>query len=96
MAAIIIKPIITEKYAKLNEKGRYAFVVEKGANKIEIKNAIEKEYGVNVESVNTYVTAGKTKSKMTKTKVLTGRVSSVKRAVITVAKGEVIDIYSSI
>ena len=94
--AIIIKPVITEKYAKLNEKGRYTFVVDKDANKIEIRNAIEKEYGVNVESVNTYVTAGKTKTKMTKTKALTGRVASVKRAVVTVSKGEVIDIYSSI
>lgn len=94
--AIIIKPVITEKYSKLNEKGRYAFVVDRNANKIEIKNAIEKEYGVNVESVNTYITAGKTKSKMTKTKVLTGRVSPVKKAVVTLNKGEIIDIYASI
>jgi large subunit ribosomal protein L23 len=96
MSAIIIKPIITEKYAKFTEKGRYAFVVDRNANKIEIRNAIEKEYGVTVESVNTYVTAGKSKSKMTKTKVLAGRVSPVKRAVVTVSKGEIIDIYSSI
>jgi len=94
--AIIIKPVITEKFAKLNEKGRYTFVVEKSANKIEIRNAIEKEYSVNVESVNTYVTAGKLKTKMTKTKALTGRTSRVKRAVVTLSKGEIIDIYSSI
>jgi large subunit ribosomal protein L23 len=94
--SVIIKPVITEKFAKLNEKGRYTFVVDKSANKIEIRNAVEKEYGVNVESVNTYVTAGKTKTKMTKTKALTGRVSSVKRAVVTLTKGEVIDIYSNI
>ena len=94
--AIIIKPVITEKYSKMNEKGRYAFVVDKDANKIEIRNAIEKEYGVNVQSVNTYITAGKSKSKMTKTKVLAGRISPVKKAVVTLNKGEVIDIYSSI
>jgi large subunit ribosomal protein L23 len=96
MSAIIIKPVITEKYSKFNEKGRYAFVVDKNANKIEIRKAIEKEYGVNVESINTYITAGKTKSKMTKNKVQTGRVSPVKRAVVTLSQGEVIDIYSSI
>lgn len=96
MSAIIIKPIITEKYAKFTEKGTYTFVVDRKANKIEIRNAIEKEYGVNVERVNTYITAGKTKTKMTKTKVLSGRVAPVKKAVVTVAKGEVIDIYSSI
>jgi len=94
--AIIIKPVITEKFAKLNEKGRYTFVVERSANKIEIRNAIEKEYSVNVESVNTYVSAGKSKIKMTKTKALTGRTSPVKRAVVTLSKGEIIDIYSSI
>ena len=94
--AIILKAVITEKYSKMNEKGRYAFEVSRDANKIEIKNAIEKEYGVNVESVNTYVTAGKSKTKMTKTKVLSGRISPKKRAIVTVAKGEVIDIYSGI
>jgi large subunit ribosomal protein L23 len=94
--SIIIKAVITEKYSKMNEKGRYAFEVSRDANKIEIRNAIEKEYGVNVESVNTFITPGKTKSKMTKTKVLTGRTSPRKKAVITLAKGEVIDIYSGI
>lgn len=94
--AIIIKPVITEKFAKQNDKGKYTFVVERGANKIEIRNAIEKEYSVNVESVSTYVSAGKTKTKMTKTKALTGRTSPVKRAVVTLSKGEIIDIYSSI
>lgn len=94
--AIIIKPVITEKFAKMNEKGRYSFEVSRDANKIEIKKAIEKEYGVNVESVNTYITPGKTKTRMTKTKVMTGRIAPKKRAVITLAQGEVIDIYSSI
>lgn len=94
--AIIIKPVITEKYSKLNEKGRYAFEVSRDANKIEIRNAIEKEYNVSVESVNTYITPGKTRSRMTKTKVMTGRIASKKKAIITLAKGEVIDIYSGI
>ncbi len=94
--SILIKPVITEKYSKMSEKGRYAFEVSRDANKIEIRKAIEKEYGVNVESVNTYITPGKTKTRMTKSKVMTGRVSPKKKAIITLAKGEVIDIYSSI
>ncbi|HAR20607.1 MAG TPA: 50S ribosomal protein L23 [Cytophagales bacterium] len=94
--SVIIKPVITEKFAKFNENSRYTFIVDKSANKIQIRNAIEKQYGVNIESVNTYITAGKSKTKMTKTRALTGRVSPVKRAIVTLVKGEVIDIYSNI
>ena len=52
--SIIIKPIITEKITKLSEVyNRFGFVVQKTANKIQIKNAVEAAYGVSVESVNT-------------------------------------------
>ena len=59
--SILIKPIVTEKMTslageKFADKGfRYAFVVNKEANKIEIKQAVEKQYGVTVNSVNTMV-----------------------------------------
>ena len=53
--SIIVKPVITEKMTALGEKlNRYGFVVEKTANKVEIKSAVEKLYGVTVESVNTH------------------------------------------
>ncbi|MCK5280297.1 MAG: 50S ribosomal protein L23, partial [Cyclobacteriaceae bacterium] len=50
---VLKKPLVTEKVSELNEKGKYGFVVEKTANKVEIKKAIEKMYGVTVEKVAT-------------------------------------------
>ena len=96
MKNILIRPLITEKVATLNEKGRYGFVVATKANKVEIKKAIEKLYGVNVEEINTMIARGKTKSKQSKSGVLTGRTNSYKKAIVKVAEGEVIDIYSGI
>jgi large subunit ribosomal protein L23 len=96
MKNILIKPLITEKVATLNEKGRYGFVVATKANKVEIKKAIEKLYGVKVEEINTMIARGKTKSKQSKSGVLSGRTNSYKKAIVKVAEGEVIDIYSGI
>ena len=96
MKNILIKPLITEKVAVLNEKGRYGFVVATKANKVEIKKAIEKLYGVNVEEINTMICRGKTKSRQSKSGVLSGRTNTYKKAIVKVAEGEVIDIYSGI
>lgn len=90
------QPLITEKLSSVNDLGKYAFVVDKKANKVEIKNAVEKMYGVNVTSVNTIRTATKPKSRYSKSGIISGRSSSVKKAIVTVAKGEIIDFYSSI
>lgn len=94
--SVLIKPLVTEKVSALNEKGKYGFVVTKTANKVQIKKAVEKAYGVTVESVNTMRYIGKTKSRYTKTGVVSGRTSSYKKAVVSVAEGEVIDFYSGI
>lgn len=94
--SVLIKPLVTEKVSALNEKGKYGFVVSNVANKVEIKKAVEKMYGVTVEDVNTMRYAGKSKSRYTKTRVVTGKAPSYKKAIITVAKGEVIDFYSGI
>ena len=51
--SVLIKPLVTEKVSAMNEEGKYGFVVSKDANKIQIKTAVEKAYGVTVESVNT-------------------------------------------
>jgi large subunit ribosomal protein L23 len=88
------KPIINEKFAKLNETGVYGFIVEKTANKIEIRKAVEAMYNVNVSSVRTMIVQGKFKSRMTKSRQVTGRKSNYKKAIITLAKGEVIDFYN--
>ena len=93
---ILIKPLVTERISDLNEKGQYGFIVDNQANKVEIKKAVEKMYGVNVESVNTLRYPGKKKTRYTKKQIISGRTPSFKKAIITVAEGEVIDFYSGI
>lgn len=95
--AILVKPLITEKADTLSEgKNQYSFIVDKGANKIEIKKAVEALYTVNVEAVNTMIIAGKRKTRNTKKGVLHGRKSSYKKAVVTLASGENIDFFGDI
>ena len=94
--SILIKPLVTEKVSDLNEKGKYGFIVDRKANKVEIKKAVEQMYGVTVESVNTMHYQGKQKTRYTKSRIITGRTDSFKKAIVTVAEGEVIDFYSGI
>jgi large subunit ribosomal protein L23 len=92
---IIKKPIVTEKINKQTEKfNRYSFAVDKRANKLEIKKAVEYFYNVRVDSVNTLVVPAKAKSRNTKAGVLSGRKSGYKKATVTVAQGETIDLYA--
>jgi len=94
---VLIKPILTEKAnAQQDTLRRYAFKVAKKANKLEIKKAIESFYGVTVTNVNTSVTPAKNKSRFTKAGVISGRKPSYKKAYVTVAEGENIDLYSNI
>jgi large subunit ribosomal protein L23 len=94
--SILKKPLVTEKVSALNEKGKYGFLVESTANKVEIKKAVEKQYGVNVEKVNTMNVMGKMKTRYTKTGILSGRQQNYKKAIVTLAEGEVIDFYSNV
>ncbi|MCG8321844.1 MAG: 50S ribosomal protein L23 [Cytophagales bacterium] len=94
--SILFKPLVTEKISTLNEKGKYGFLVDRKANKIEIKKAVEKMYGVTVESVNTMNYQGKRKSRYTRSGVISGRKPSFKKAIVSVAEGEVIDFYSGV
>ena len=80
----------------MNEKGVYGFVVEKRANKPEIKKAIEKMFGVNVVAVRTMRYAAKHKTRYTKAKVVSGYTNAFKKAIVQVAEGEVIDFYGEI
>ncbi len=93
---ILKKPLVTEKISELNESGKYGFVVDHRANKVQIRGAIEKMYGVTVEKVRTMNYQGKYKSRYTKSKVINGRKPSYKKAIVQVAEGEVIDFYSGI
>ena len=91
--SIIKKPIITEKANAMSEKGVYTFEVDKNANKFEIKKAIENLYGVNVVVVRTIRCVGKVKSRSSQSKVLIGRTSVYKKAMVSLSDGEVIDFY---
>jgi large subunit ribosomal protein L23 len=94
---ILKKPLLTEKVAQLTEKlNRYTFKVDHRANKLQIKGAIEKMYGVNITAVNTMKYVGKLKSRNTKAGAVSGRAATYKKAIITLKDGETIDFYSNI
>lgn len=94
---ILIKPVITEKSELLSSKNnQYSFVVDKKANKIEIKKAIESKYDVTVEHVSTMIVPGKSKLRATRSGYVKGRTSSFKKAVVTVAEGEELNIYGEV
>ena len=95
--SIIIKPIVTEKATLLTEKlNRYSFKVNKDANKIQIKKAVETAYNVTVVDVNTSNVSGKNKTRYTKAGIIKGATSDYKKAVVTLKEGDLIDFYSNI
>lgn len=97
LAEVLIKPILTEKANAQQEKlRRYAFRVDRKANKLEIKKAIEQFYGVTVTDVNTSVVPGKNKTRFTKAGFVKGQKPAFKKALVTVAEGETIDLYGTI
>ncbi|MFI5124580.1 MAG: 50S ribosomal protein L23 [Chitinophagales bacterium] len=94
---VLIRPILTEKANAQQEKlRRYAFKVNRKANKLEIKKAVEDFYGITVVDVNTVVVPSKARSRSTKAGLITGRKPGYKKALITLAKGDTIDLYSNI
>ena len=97
LTEVLIKPILTEKANAQQEKlRRYAFRVDRRANKLEIKKAVEEFYGVNVVDVNTAVVPAKNKTRYTKAGFIQGMKGAYKKALVTVAEGEAIDLYSNI
>lgn len=96
--SVIIKPIFTEKQTGLTEKfeNRYGFIVKPSANKVEIKKAVETLYNVHVESVNTMLYDGKQRNRYTKSGVVQGQTPSYKKAIVSLRKGESIDLFSNI
>lgn len=97
--SVIKRAVLTEKASGLQEdekKRVYTFIVDENANKIQIKNAVEGRYGVNVENVNTMRYAGKAKTRYTKKGVSSGRTASFKKAMVKLQEGEFIDLYTNI
>lgn len=93
---ILKQPLITEKVSAMNERGVYGFIVDRTAKKPEIKNAIEKAYGVKVVSIRTMRYAAKRKNRYTKAGIVSGFTNAFKKAFVQVADGEVIDFYGEI
>jgi large subunit ribosomal protein L23 len=76
--------------------GHYGFIVDYHANKIQIRQAIEKMYNVTVDRVNTMRVPGKIRTRFTKSGQSKGSTGAYKKAVVTLKKGESIDFYSNI
>ena len=93
---ILIKPIITEKATNDSElNNRYSFQVNTKANKVEIKKAVEAAYGVSVEKVRTINVRPDRRTRFTKTGIQHGKTNAVKKAIVQLAEGESIDLYTN-
>lgn len=88
---IIFAPVVSEKSYALIDEGKYTFLVDPRSNKTEIKLAIEKIFGVKVQSVNTLNRQGKSR----RTRFGTGKRKDTKRAIVTLKSGS-IDIFTSV
>jgi large subunit ribosomal protein L23 len=94
---VILKPVITEKMTDKGEKlNQYGFIVDKSANKLQIKDEVENLYDVQVVSVNTMNYSGKRRSRWTKSGAIFGKTKAFKKAIVTIAEGETIDFFSNI
>ncbi len=99
--SVLKKPLVSEKMALLNERNglkfnQYAFKVEIGATKPEIKKEIEDLYGVAVKSVRTMIYAGKNRMRYTRTGFVSGKSPRYKKAIVSLATGAEIDFYKNI
>jgi large subunit ribosomal protein L23 len=86
---VLLAPVISEKSYGLLDENKYTFLVHPDANKTEIKISVEKVFGVKVTDVNTVNRPGKRK----RTRLGWGRRKATKRAIVTVAAGDRIDIF---
>jgi large subunit ribosomal protein L23 len=95
--SVLIKPIITEKMTSDSELyNRYGFIVDRAANKLQIKEAVEATYGVSVTSVRTLNYGAARRTRFTKTGVQHGKTGAFKKAIVDVEDGDVIDFYSNL
>lgn len=95
--SVVIRPVFSEKaVADMEEKKRYTFVVDKKANKIQIKNHIASLYDVDVVKISTMIAPHQSFSKHTRSGVISGKKSTYKKAIVVLAEGQEIDMYDSI
>lgn len=94
---VLIRPVVTEKSNSLTEKEqKYVFIVQKNANKLSIKKAIESMYSVSVDKVWTLIMPAKAKVRQTKSGIANGRKISYKKAIVSLVEGDTIDFYNSL
>ena len=95
---ILIRPLVTENLTAQMEDGHYAFQVAKGANKVEIRKAVEARYpGIQVKEIRTMIVRGKRRTQMTRRGRVEGRRAAYKKAIVTLAPGsEQIDFFEEI
>ena len=97
MHQILISPLITEKMTNITaDKGKYGFLVNPKANKIQIAKAIEEKFNVHVTDVKTINHHGKTKTQFRKSGRFTGKTSKFKKAIITLKEGEKIELFEAV
>ena len=94
----ILRPLVTEKMTKITDKrpNRFGFIVLPEANKLQIKEEIERLYNVTVIDVNTLLFSGKRSQRYTKAGLVKGQKSEFKKAIVTLKEGDTIDFYSNI
>ena len=94
---VIFEPIITEKATNDSElRNRYTFVVNREANKIQIKDAVEDKYNVTVEKVRTQIYGSERKTKFTKRGVQRTKTNIKKKAIVDIQDGDSIDFYNTL
>ncbi len=95
---VLISPLITEKMTNISavDETKYGFLVNHKANKIEIAKAIEKKFNVSVVSVRTINNSGKTKTQFRKSGRFVGKTARYKKAIVTLKKGEKIEIFEQV
>lgn len=97
MQNILIRPIITEKMTNISaDQGKYGFLVNTKANKIEIARAIKEKFNVNVIAVRTINHPGKAKSQFRKSGRFLGRTAKFKKAIVTLKEGEKIELFEQV
>jgi len=98
MHQILIRPLITEKMTNItaDQSNKYGFIVNTKANKIEIKKAIQDKFSVTVVDVRTINYDGKTKTQFRKSGRFVGKTAKYKKAIITLKKGETIELFEQV
>ena len=94
----ILRPLVTEKMTKITDKrpNRFGFIVKPEANKLQIKEEVERMYNVTVVDVNTLLFSGKRSQRYTRAGLVRGQKSAFKKAIVTLNEGDTIDFYSNI